>query len=48
MPMDRQQAINLEINRRFEEQGIAYAFPTRTLHLASAAAPSDTPTAAWE
>jgi small-conductance mechanosensitive channel len=32
--MDRQQAINLALLRRFEENGIALAFPTRTVHLA--------------
>src|SRR5690606_319662 len=31
--MDIQQAINLEIFRRFEEQGIAFAYPVRTVHL---------------
>ena len=29
--MDVQQAINLEINRRFVEQGIEFAYPTQTL-----------------
>jgi small-conductance mechanosensitive channel len=29
--MDIQQAINLEINRRFVEQGIEFAYPTQTL-----------------
>lgn len=33
--MDRQQTINLEIYRRLEENDIAFAFPTRTLHLVS-------------
>lgn len=33
--MDVQQAINLELYRIFEEKGIAFAFPTRTLHLIS-------------
>jgi small-conductance mechanosensitive channel len=33
--MDIQQKINLEIYRRFEEQGIEFAFPTRTLYLNS-------------
>jgi small-conductance mechanosensitive channel len=32
--MDRQQAINLEIFRRFEEEGIDFAYPTQTLFLA--------------
>ncbi len=31
--MDLQQAINLEIYRRFEEEGIQFAFPTRTILL---------------
>jgi small-conductance mechanosensitive channel len=31
--MDAQQAINLEIYRRFSEEGIDFAFPTRTIHV---------------
>lgn len=31
--MDRQQAINLEIFRRFQAEGLDFAYPTRTLHL---------------
>lgn len=31
--MDAQQAINLELYRVFEEKGIEFAFPTRTLHM---------------
>lgn len=31
--MDRQQAINLQLVRSFEQHGIAFAFPTQTLHL---------------
>lgn len=31
--MDVQQAINLELVRAFEERGIAFAYPTRTVHL---------------
>ena len=31
--MDVQQAINLEIFARFEREGIAFAFPTRTLYI---------------
>lgn len=31
--MDRQQEINLEIYRRFEERRISFAYPTRTLHV---------------
>jgi small-conductance mechanosensitive channel len=34
--MDRQQAINLELYRLFEERDVAFAFPTRTLHLVPA------------
>lgn len=34
--MDVQQAINLEIYRRFEGAGIEFAFPTRTLYVSSA------------
>ncbi len=33
--MDIQQAINFEIFKRFEAEGISFAFPTRTLHLES-------------
>jgi small-conductance mechanosensitive channel len=40
--MDVQQAINLELVRRFEDEGIEFAFPTQTLHLVrdTAAAPA--------
>jgi small-conductance mechanosensitive channel len=31
--MDRQQAVNLELLRAFEEQGIGFAYPTQTLRL---------------
>jgi len=31
--MDAQQRINLELCRRFEEHGIGFAYPTRTLHI---------------
>lgn len=31
--MDTQQAVNLELVRRFEEEGIKFALPTQTLHL---------------
>ena len=31
--MDIQQAINLELFKRFEEEGIQFAYPTRTLYL---------------
>jgi small-conductance mechanosensitive channel len=33
--MDIQQAINLEIFRRFQEEGISFAYPTRTIFLES-------------
>ena len=36
--MDIQQAINLFIHTRFEEQKIEFAYPTQTLHLVNAAA----------
>jgi len=32
--MDAQQEINLAIARRFEEEGIEFAYPTQTIHLA--------------
>ena len=35
--MDVQQAVNLDIHRRFEDAGIEFAFPTQTLMLARAA-----------
>jgi len=40
--MDTQQAINLEIYRRFKERGIEFAYPTRTVYVrpGSAAGPS--------
>jgi small-conductance mechanosensitive channel len=31
--MDLQQSINLEISRRFEEEGIEFAFPTQVVHV---------------
>lgn len=34
--MDIQQAINLELYRQFEEQGISFAYPTRTLYVRDA------------
>jgi len=37
--MDIQQAINLAIHARFEEQGIEFAYPTQTVHLAQSAGP---------
>jgi small-conductance mechanosensitive channel len=33
--MDIQQRINLELFRHFEEQGIEFAYPTQTIHLAA-------------
>lgn len=38
--MDIQQAVNLALLRRFREQAIEFAYPTRTLHIASSA-PTD-------
>ena len=43
--MDTQQAINLEVFRRFEAEGLAFAYPTRTLILESAATPATPPKA---
>lgn len=37
--MDTQQAINLELYRRFEMEEIDFAFPTRTVHLHSTPSP---------
>jgi small-conductance mechanosensitive channel len=31
--MDVQEAINLEIFRRFQEEGIEFAYPTQTLYI---------------
>ena len=31
--LDVQQAINLEVFRRFRDEGIEFAFPTQTLHV---------------
>ncbi len=31
--MDIQQAINLELYRRFEDEGIEFAYPTRTVYV---------------
>jgi small-conductance mechanosensitive channel len=31
--MDIQQAINLQIHERFEQEGIEFAYPTQTLFL---------------
>ena len=38
--MDAQQAINLEIVRRFREEAIEFAFPTRTLYVQGAGTPA--------
>jgi small-conductance mechanosensitive channel len=38
--IDAQQAVNLGIMRRFEQAGIHFAFPTRTVHLV----PPESPT----
>jgi small-conductance mechanosensitive channel len=38
--MDIQQAVNLEIYRRFEEEGIEFAYPTRTLYVVGQPAPA--------
>ena len=35
--MDIQQTINLALFRGFQQQGIAFAYPTRTLYLQNAA-----------
>ncbi len=38
--MDCQQHINLEICRKFEDLGIEFAYPTRTLHIAPQTGPA--------
>ncbi len=38
--MDRQQAINLELMRRFEEEGVEFAYPTRTIYIEGGDAPA--------
>jgi small-conductance mechanosensitive channel len=43
--MDVQQRINLSIYRRFESEGIGFAFPTQTLHIGSVPPSADTDTA---
>lgn len=42
--MDLQQSINLGLLREFKAMGVEFAFPTRTVHIASA--PSQAPAAA--
>jgi small-conductance mechanosensitive channel len=37
--MDRQQTVNFALIRRFAEEGIEFAFPTRTLHVEAGASP---------
>jgi len=41
--MDRQQAINLALFRRFESENIEFAYPTRTLYVQGNATPKSTP-----
>ncbi len=41
--MDRQQAFLLGIYRRFEEEGLSFAFPTRTMHLVREAGADESP-----
>ena len=31
--LDTQHAINLEIKKRFDDAGLSFAFPTRTIHM---------------
>jgi small-conductance mechanosensitive channel len=31
--MDIQQRINLDLHRRFEEEGIEFAYPTQVVHI---------------
>lgn len=38
--MDLQQAINVALLQRFTAKGIAFAYPTRTLYVNTAAAPA--------
>ncbi len=44
--MDVQQAINLELYERFQEKGIAFAFPSRTVYLRQEGPPAATPAGA--
>jgi small-conductance mechanosensitive channel len=41
--MDTQQAINLGVAKKFAEEGIQFAYPTRTLYVQSHAASGATP-----
>lgn len=41
--MDTQQAINLELYRRFEGEGLEFAYPTQTLYVKSDSAPEAVP-----
>jgi small-conductance mechanosensitive channel len=41
--MDAQQAINLQLKEAFEQRGIDFAFPTRTLHVVNTSANGDQP-----
>ena len=43
--MDIQQAINLALYRRFEDESIEFAFPTQTLYLRHESGPSEAPAA---
>ena len=38
--MDTQQAINLEVYRRFDEERIEFAYPTRTVYVRGSQAPA--------
>jgi small-conductance mechanosensitive channel len=42
--MDTQQSINLAIFRKFEQEGIEFAYPTRTIHMAAPATAGAKPT----
>ena len=39
--MDIQQTVNLELYARFRDEGIEFAYPTRTLHIHDLASLSD-------
>ena len=38
--MDTQEAINLEVFRKFEEEGVAFAFPTQSIYVESMPSPA--------